>query len=318
MDVRELARALIGAPASASPASVEERLRKNSTAKTHHSRMRRLMSAVGESDVFKLYDKRTADGGSYACMAWIDEGILPCGEKDEACSVGSDVTRHNMYATLLAVSRLPAVSSALSETSASAVSAYRGRLSSLKRAVVAKKPGGDGGGGDGGDGGGVSPAHTLEDIVRVYREKAATSLSPEDYLMVSWWLHDPGSFPPPTVEMGNVVMTRGKNVDKCADGEQAYLMINARSCPPRSVLIHRGEKTGVPDALTEITVNHMNAHGWRRWLFQSRTGKARPLKGSACAQQLTTAMHRLTGRAISASQLRQIYSEKNRDAPPSL
>eukprot|EP00873_Tetraselmis_striata_P023012 jgi/Tetstr1/443276/TSEL_031310.t1 len=80
MDSRELARAMVGATPSASLASIDERLRRNQTAQTNLSRMRRVMAAVGATDAMHVYQK--SEGGAYAPAAWIDEGLLPCSERD--------------------------------------------------------------------------------------------------------------------------------------------------------------------------------------------------------------------------------------------
>lgn len=101
MDSRELARAMVGATPSASLASIDERLRRNQTAQTNLSRMRRVMAAVGATDAMHVYQK--SEGGAYAPAAWIDEGLLPCSERDLRCGVW------NMYSTLLLIARLPAM-----------------------------------------------------------------------------------------------------------------------------------------------------------------------------------------------------------------
>jgi hypothetical protein len=284
MDLRELARAIVGASAKATPSSIDHRLRANQTARTAFSRMARVMKAIGADDALDAY--RPLPDGSYAAALWIDGGLLADGGLDPLCRVTSDVTRKNLYSTLVTVAELPAVKAAVPPE---APALYRARLAALRPKTEEHPP----------------ACHLSWEEIRARASDNMGKLSPDDALVAAWWLHAPSSFPPRALDMGDVLLSRAIPT---APGDRTYLVVNARVSPPTSFLLRSGERHPVPDELTAAVVAHMRERGWRRWLFQARTGKPRPLRGNACAQQLATAMQRLTGCALSATHLKRAHA----------
>jgi integrase len=67
----------------------------------------------------------------------------------------------------------------------------------------------------------------------------------------------------------------------------------------------------LPPALAEAVAANVEAEAaggaWRKYLFQSKTGRARPLTDNTFGRRVTAAFQRLTGVPIGASNLRKAF-----------
>lgn len=280
----DLARLLLGAAPDTKPQVIASKLKKNPSTRTVYSRVCRIADAFGVCDVNDLF-------ANYRDTAnWIARGVFADGTVDPTYNINSQVTKRNMACSLLRAGKLDAIDMTPEAESC---------LNEIVRSDASANTESD-----------IGESISWEGFVKC-REENIDRLSREDALMVWWWTYDPAHFPPrhlTTMDMGNVILTKITPNASQLDTGQIYLVLNLRYDPPVATIHNMTEKTRVPDRLAKILAENVAALGWRKWLFQSRSGKKRPLKGNACSEQLAAALYRMTGHRVSLRSLKKRHA----------
>jgi hypothetical protein len=274
---------------------------------------------------------------AYAVAAWIEDGTLPSGGKDPYYRLNSAASRKNMYSTLVMLSDASKCCGAFAATvPGDARDAFRARLkeladevaSGVRRNQLSEREAKT-----------ILPWECIAEKYAAGRDDLAEA---DDRLLVDFWLMDPMEFPPKRLDVGacrvvrSVSRTLGRpHVPKEAAepgwARQDFLLVREAGrgpspTPAFSELHLRSYKTSktysefvqvLPQALTDAIVANLNAESrgsargparlWRPYLFQTRKGTPGPMTENALGQQLRTAMGRLTGVPIGASNLRKAF-----------
>ena len=298
-DLRRVGLMLAGLPATAPQKRLEDGLRGNQTARASYRRVRAMLERLGETDARRLYD--ADESGLYPVAVWIDTGVLPGGAADPGYRIGSDATRRNHYTTLVMMSTPGKCCDELArEVPAGAREFFRARLAGVSPgAGLAGAPP---------RAGPAAPAPRWPDILACYGDEACLRRlgdpgSP-DRLIVDWWLAGGDEFPPRRRHYGDVVISRGARRDMPAGRDVLYLPRAAGA----GVLWLGGEELPVPACVVAAVYRSMSG-GRRRLLFQSRTGRPRPVDNSTFGHQVRAAFGRLTGSGIGISELARLYAE---------
>lgn len=274
----DLARLLLGASSDTKPQVIASKLKKNPSTRTVYSRVCRIADAFGVCDVNDLF-------ANYRDTAnWIARGVFADGTVDPTYKINSQVTKKNMACALLRAGKLDAIDMTPDAENS---------LNEIMRADANANI--------------ESESISWEGFVKC-RDENIDRLSREDALMVWWWTYDPEHFPPREMDMGNVILTKITPNAAQLDTGQLYLVLNLRYDPPVATIHNMSAKTRVPDRLAKILAENVATLGWRKWLFQSRSGKTRPLKGNACSEQLAAALYRMTGHRVSLRSLKKRHA----------
>jgi hypothetical protein len=274
---------------------------------------------------------------AYAVAAWIEDGTLPSGGKDPYYRLNSAASRKNMYSTLVMLSDASKCCGAFAATvPGDARDAFRARLkeladevaSGVRRNQLSEREAKT-----------ILPWECIAEKYAAGRDDLAEA---DDRLLVDFWLMDPMEFPPKRLDVGacrvvrSVSRTLGrppvpKEAAEPGWARQDFLLVREAGrgpspTPAFSELHLRSYKTSktysefvqvLPQALTDAIVANLNAESrgsargparlWRPYLFQTRKGTPGPMTENALGQQLRTAMGRLTGVPIGASNLRKAF-----------
>ena len=277
----DLARLLLGAAPDTKPQVIASKLKKNPSTRTVYSRVCRIADAFGVCDVNDLF-------ANYRDTAnWIARGVFADGTVDPTYKINSQVTKKNMACALLRAGKLDAIDMTPDAEN---------RLNGIIRADANAHTESD-----------IGESISWEGFVKC-RDENIDRLSREDALMVWWWTYDPEHFPPRGMDMGNVILTKITPNAAQLDTGQLYIVLNLRYDTPVAAIHNMSEKTLVPDRLAKILAENVAELGWRKWLFQSRSGKKRPLKGNACSEQLAAALYRMTGHRVSLRSLKKRHA----------
>lgn len=303
--LRDVGLMLLRLPPDATQRRFEAEMRKNKYAAANYRRVRTMLDRLGESDVLRLYGRD--ETGAYPVEMWIDDGTLPGGEKDPRYSFGSDSTRKNHYTTLVAMSTRGKCCDALASLVDDGARAhFKARLADLAGSLR-------GGAADDTVAGPAAP--TWADVARAYADPERLGrLSPPDRLIVDWWLAGGDAFPPRRYHFGRVAVTRSS--PRSLPPEQDYLFFDRRGGAFLRVAGRDEER--LPPAVVKAVRDSVEADGTkrRRWLFQSRSGAARPVSDNTFGQQVKTAFERLTGTGLGINALVNMYYR--RGAPSTL
>jgi hypothetical protein len=297
--LRDVGVMLLGLPATATPARIATAMHKNCGAAANYARLRVMLERVGEGgDAVSLF-RPSASSGSYAVADWIDRGALPDGSTDPSYAIASDATRKNHYNTLVLLSTPGKRCDALATlVSPEARAFFKARLASLS----ARKQ-------DGGGAGEGEQTAAWEEILAAYADPDRLSrLNAEDRLIVDFWV----LLPPATrQDFSNVVVVRSSRSQQPLPGQVA---LHFRG---DSAFIETGASSRIDicPELSKSIKNYMEARGWRRWLFQSRSGKPRPLKPNTFGQQVQAAFHRLMDKRVGVNALVRAYSLRQQQTP---
>jgi hypothetical protein len=244
--------------------------------------------------------------GEFDVAEWIDRGTMPDGSYDPLYAIKSDATRKNHYTTLVMLSTPGKCCDALAVMiSPEARMYFKRRLADLANLARERY------GGGGSDAGGVDEeSATWEEITDAYRDPDRLSLlGPEDRLIVDFWVMCGPGFPPQRQDFSNVVISRSR-ASRAVPG-QSYLFFRDDSA---FITITAREgisvKRDLPLELSKSIKKHLDEHGWRKWLFQSRSGKPRPLKPNTYGQQVQAAFHRLLSKRLGVNALARAYSRR--------
>lgn len=293
--LRDVGVMLVGLSATATPARLATAMHKNCGAAANYARLRVMLERVGEGgDALSLF--KPSPSGSYAVADWIDRGVLTDGSTDPSYAIASDATRKNHYNTLVLLSTPGKSCDAVATLVSPEARAYfKARLASLS----ARKQ-------DGGGAGEGEETATWEEILAAYADPDRLSrLNAEDRLIVDFWV----LLPPATrQDFSNVVVVRSSRSQQPVPGQVALYFRGD------SAFIDTGAaRIDICPELSKSIKNHMETHCWRRWLFQSRSGKPRPLKPNTFGQQVQAAFHRLTDKRVGVNALVRAYSLRKTD-----
>lgn len=317
--LRDVGLLLLRLPPTATQRRFEAELRKNRSAAANYARLRLMMDRMGEGDALRLYRRDDATG-EYPVARWIDEGVLPDGERDPDYAFRSDSTRKNHYTTLVMMSTPGKCCDALAERVDDAARAhFRARLAAMAGALRSAGPAAKGGndgkdGNDGNDGRDGKDGMTWADVRRAYADPVALARldgSPDDRLVVDWWLAGGDAFPPKRRHFGAVAVVSSASRGAAPDVDR--LVLDRRG---GAVLIAAGEGEAagerLPAAVAKAVRDILDGGGGRqqqrrRWLFQSKTGAPRPVSDNTFGQQVKAAFRRLTGAGLGINALVRMY-----------
>ena len=297
----------------------ESALRADGAARSGYNRLRVMLERMGESDVLRLYE---ANGrGGYDVAEWIDRGVLPGGGRDPLYSFRSDATKKNHLTTLVMMStpgkRCDALASRVPE---GAREHFRSRLAGLSRSLRERRGGGAAGGPPAAEASAAAAAApallTWADVVRAYRDEErmpAPGMTRDDVLILDWWLAGGDEFPPKRHHFGNVVVCRGRRRPGASgEGEVGPDRLYFRGDSAVLVVSGRKQEERLPPELARKVRQHLDADAgegnrWRKWLFQSKSGRPRPVEDSAFGHRVKCAFGRLTGSGLGINRLVTMY-----------
>lgn len=277
-------------------------LKKKKSAYTNFTRLRLMLERMDTSDVLDLF--RVNESGNYDVSVWIDTGILPTGNKDPKYAFHKDSTKKNHYTTLVTISTPGKCCDDFAGlVSNEARAFFKEKLNALSRKIrLAEKTGES----DSNDRGVV-----WEELVRIYKEKRST-LPIEDRMIVDWYMMCPEEFPPRRHAWGNVTVSRSTSMNTTPGKD--YIMINTRKRTALAII--RCSETDeirvvLPKELAGVVIDYMHSTGWRKLLFQSKTGDSRPLSDNTFSKRVTAAFKKLRGSSsIGINQLISAHKAK--------
>lgn len=294
--LRDVGLMLAGLSPAAHPRRLDVELSRNASARGNYNRVRMMLDRMGESDALRLY-RRDPETGEYPVARWIDAGVLPDGRADPRYSFGSDATRKNHYSTLVMMStRGKRCDELARRVDDEARAHFKARLAELAGSQRGGAPPPEG------------PPLAWADVLRAYADPAALARlddSPADRLLVDWWLMGGDAFPPKRRHFGDVAV--GRRPAKSAAPDRDTLVFDRRG---GAVLrLAGGGEERLPPELAKAVRANLDAGGarWRRLLFPTRTGSARPASDNTFGQQVKAAFKRLTGRALGINALVKMY-----------
>lgn len=303
--LRNVGLLLLGLPPTATDKRFATELHGNSSAAANFARLRTMMDRVGDGDALSLYARNGS--GAFDVAEWIDRGKMPDGSSDPLYAIKSDATRKNHYTTLVMLSTPGKCCDALAAAvSPDAKDYFKKRLAEV--AKIARER--DGSVESYATGGGEESA-TWEEITHAYSDPDRLSLlGPEDRLIVDFWVMCGPGFPPQRQDFSNVVISRSR-ASRAVPG-QSYLFFRDDAAFV-SIATREGisVKRDLPPELSRSIKKHLDQHGWRKWLFQSRSGKPRPLKPNTYGQQVQAAFHRLLFKRLGVNALTRAYARRH-------
>lgn len=296
--LRDVGLLMLGLPAATTHKRFENAMRLNGSARANYNRLKVMLDRMQESDALRLYDKNSE--GTYDVAEWIDKGVLPSGERDPKYSFGSDATKKNQYTTLVMMSTEGKCCDELaSRVSENSKSYFKTRLAQLAKSI--RKD-------DDMENRSDNSDVSWNDILNAYENHTTmtnSKLTPEDILILDWWLAGGNEFPPMRHHFGNVMVSKGKRE---IQSDQDYLYFKKE----RAFLIIAGHpEIQLPESLSKKVKRNLDADGkrWRKWLFQSRSGKVRPVENNTFGYQVKGAFKKLTGKNLGINQLLTLYSK---------
>lgn len=294
----------------------EFKKRQNITASNNFYNISRIMRAVGADDVVALYAKNA--GGEYDAARWIEDGALPGGGRDSSHALRSPASRMSYYNSLSSVANPTKNKRLASKVPAEAREYFLSRSKALSEEVK-----------------GIQEENKLsereleailpwEDIQRMYRERR-DGLDPQDRLLVDMYLCccEVPEGAPRRLDYGEVsVYHRGsRGAAAAGSGDSNYVVIDRKSRAAAAAVTltlrnfktyrHYGEYTCVlPRRLGEEIARSVRDDP-RDVLFYKHCGsscrKKEGIKSNTFGVRLSSAMEKLTGKAIGVSNLRKSF-----------
>jgi hypothetical protein len=297
--LRDVGEMLLELKHKTRPSTFNRALRANPTAAANFSRIKVMALRMGcASDVAALF--RPNLSGHYDVSTWIETGALQDGSQDPYYAMHSPATKKNQYTTLVMISSPKKNCHALAKSVSDDTRAYfRSRLAEM--AKLARK--------DTSSGGDKNAASlTWESIHETYRNPdSIAKLSPEERLMVEWWILGEESFPPRRYHYGELLVRKTRKPAKSTNDKDVLYVVNERA----TLAFADGTTVELPPELSKRIKEYIDSKGKQKWLFQSKNGTPRPLSDNAYGQQVRHAFGKLLGKKLGINSLLHLYSRRD-------